>query len=191
MQLAHSYSLPCHVPCVADPGYMLGGHMGRHSIITALDGQPMATLDDVCDFFAATKDGDEVVCTFHEIDSPMVPKQCCVPFSRSWFGVYRRECQGIAGKWSRIDIPDPGLEKQDPPSSPQTRQISSHQQGSNNAERTLAPSLVTVDCARPFAINGIRGTRCELPRVTQHRKAAALTARLADVLDALQIGARG
>ena len=67
--------------------------------------QPMATLDDVCRFFAAAEDGHEVVCTFHEINSPMVPKQCCVPFSRDWFGVYRRECEGIAGKWIRRDIP--------------------------------------------------------------------------------------
>ncbi len=135
---------------VANPGYVLGtAAIPRGSIITALDGQPMAHLDDLERALAGIADGQRASVRFISFDDPQNEKLRIIQINRNWFPSQRCKRNDSTGLW-----PCRELAIAPPAPQPTPRSTTFTPSGDRRADK-VAPSLVLVNFDMPYTVSGV------------------------------------
>jgi pro-apoptotic serine protease NMA111 len=149
-QQARSLNVPIRGVYVANGGYTLDtAAVPAGAVITALDGQPVANLDEFEQVLSSLADGELANVRYFSFDSPTVEELHVMRMDRSWFPSQHCVRDDTVGLWPCRDLaPGPEGAEVEPQS---TTFVS-------NGDRrisTLAPSLVLVEFDIPYPVSGV------------------------------------
>ncbi len=141
-------------PYVASSGYMLAaGGVPSRTVITAIGGQPVFSLDDAQAAFEALPDGARVPVRFFDLAEPNAEQVAVVTMDRRWFPMQRCTWDPATGGWPCTKSPQP-------PPAPAARPASTtFPREENRIEERLAPSMVLITDEIPLRAEGVYGTR--------------------------------
>ena len=135
---------------VANPGYVLGtAAIPRGSVITALDGAPMADLNDLETALATIADGERASVRFISFDDPQNEKLRIITIDRSWFPSQRCQRDDATGFWPCRPLAAGPAAK-----ATMARSTTFTPSGDRRADK-VAPSLVLVNFDMPYTISGV------------------------------------
>lgn len=137
---------------VAATGYMFSrAEIPWKSVITAVDGKPVSSLEAFEEQLAALPDGARVSVRYFDLENPKSEAMAIVTIDRRWFPMQRCVRDDATGTWPCTPSPAPAALSE------------IHSVGTTFSEdgpkpaRKLAPSLVMVDFSIPFRIDGVHG----------------------------------
>jgi S1-C subfamily serine protease len=135
---------------VADPGYVFGtGAIPRASLVTEVDGVPIADLDDFEDVLIGLPEGSQVSVRFVSFDDPRNERQRFITNNRNWFRAARCRKDDELGIWPCVELPPAKrLESLEPET------VSFPSVGERHIE-AIAPSLVLVNFSMPYTVSGV------------------------------------
>jgi S1-C subfamily serine protease len=153
-QQARNHSVPVGGVFVAEPGYMLSrSRVPRRAVITAIDGKAVATLADFERVVATIPEDERVTLRYFQLANPRTTAVAVVRMSRRWFPMRLCTRNDETGRWPCVDSPP------SPPAvalAPATTQLAVD---GDRALETLAPSIVAVDYAIPYRLDGVHDSR--------------------------------
>lgn len=135
---------------VAAPGYVLGrAGLPSSSVIEALNGQPVANVDDFEAVLATLADQQEASVRYVTLDEPGNVQQAIMRMDRRWYPAERCTWDDSSGEWPcRALANGPAAEPRPPVS---TQFVA---QADKSLER-IARSLVLVNFDMPYSFSGI------------------------------------
>jgi S1-C subfamily serine protease len=149
-QMARHFNLPVRGAYVANPGYVFGAAgVPRGAVITAVNGQPVAGIDDLQAAIAGLGDGDRTTVRYSTLDDPNGSQLRSVRMDRRWFPAQRCRRNDAAGTWdcARLDAgPDPK------PVAPGATRFAVP---ADARLAKIAPSLVLVSYDMPYSVAGV------------------------------------
>jgi len=152
-QQARNHAVPARGVYLASRGYSFerAGVRSR-VVITEVDGEPVADLDDFERLVSDRADGARVPLRYFPLFAPRSSEVAVVTVDRRWFPMRRCDRDDAVGLWMCRPSRDPPAPEPWPPAS-----TGIAVDGSRPA-RALAPSLVMVDFDIPFRIDGVAGS---------------------------------
>lgn len=153
-QQARNRGVPVQGLFVATAGYSLTrAGMSRGAVITAVDGQPVGTLDEFEQHWASLPDGANVALRFFDLAQPTAQSLALASVDRLWYPMARCVRNDAIGSWPCRPSPAAPARKAPPAASTTFRDDLARPM------RDLAPSLVMVEFEVPFRIDGIHADR--------------------------------
>lgn len=150
LQMARHFNRPAAGVYVANPGYMLANAgVPRAAVITAIDDQPVASLDQLEAVLATLADQQQAVVRFHVLEDPGTGKLRVMRMDRRWFPARRCRRDDASGIW-----PCRTLAEGPQPAAREVRSTRFAEQSSERIRR-LAASLVMVSFDMPYTISGV------------------------------------
>ena len=149
-QMARHFNLPVKGAYVAHPGYVLAAAgVPRGAVITAVNGDEIATVDDFAKALEKFGDGDRAAMRFSTMDDPNGSQLRSVRIDRRWFPAHRCARNDQSGLWDCVDLPAG--------TAPKPLQAGSTTFGKPADPRAarLAASLVGVGFDMPYSVSGI------------------------------------
>ncbi len=147
---ARHYYRPAKGIYVASPGYVFGSAaIPRASIIRAIDGKRVETLDDLQHVLEALPEGAQVSVRFIEFDDPQVVKERIITNNRSWFPAERCKRDDSTGLWPCTPLAAA------PPQQPLTPETTTFPPEKDPILKRIAPSLVLVNFSMPYTVSGV------------------------------------
>ncbi|HTW37315.1 MAG TPA: trypsin-like peptidase domain-containing protein [Steroidobacteraceae bacterium] len=149
-QQARDFNVPVRGAYVASPGYVFGSAgVPRGAVITAVDSQPVATVEDMERVIAKLGDGDRGTVRYFTIEEPNGSNLRSFRMDRRWFPARYCKRNDREGIWDCTDVA---------PAAP-TQEV---KDGSTEFPRysdprlqRLAPSLVLVNYDMPYSVSGV------------------------------------
>ena len=116
-QLARNYSVPAGGVYTASPGYMLSqAGVPRGAVITAVDGNPVETLEGFEKVLAAVPEGERVTLRYFLLGNPRSEDVAVIRVSRRWFGMQLCTRDDSTGHWPcQESAPAPPRRRWSPP----------------------------------------------------------------------------
>ena len=155
-QLARNYSVPVGGVYTASPGYMLSrAGVPRGAVITAVDGEPVPTLEAFEEVLAGVPEGAKVTLRYFLLRNPRTQNVAVIHVSRRWFGMQMCTRDDASGHWpcrASSDAPPAVALK------PATTNV--EVEGDRPLEK-VAPSMVAVEYDVPYRLDGVHGERFE------------------------------
>ncbi|MGB1274553.1 MAG: PDZ domain-containing protein, partial [Nannocystaceae bacterium] len=204
-QRARTHQVPLHGVYVANKGYVFAdGEIDRGSIITAINGTPTPTLAHAIPLVTQLAHGESATLRFFNLDSPPRKRVATITMDRQWFRMQRSQLDPASGRWVATPCADPSppptpveppapnasqTTKRDPgPASEIPREtdkktpeeISEAESAAelDARQRRLARSLVAVEFAIPFKVDGVHGSRFHgAGLILDHQKGLLVTSR--------------
>ncbi len=147
---ARHYYRPAKGIFVASPGYVFGSAaIPRASIITAIDGKPVETIDGLEHVLESLPEGAQVSTRFIEFDDPQVEKERIITNNRSWFPAERCKRDDSTGVWPCMPLAAA------PPPRPLTPESTTFPPEKDPILARIAPSLVLVNFSMPYTVSGV------------------------------------
>lgn len=138
---------------VAAGGYMLNSAgIGVRAVITAIDEDPVYSLDDAQQALAALPDGAQVPIRWYDLGEPRAERTGVLTMDRRWFPMRRCTWEAKSGAWPCEELPEPAATATPTPVS------TTFPRAQTRLERKLAPSLVSVSFRIPFRVEGAYGS---------------------------------
>lgn len=135
---------------VADPGYVFGtAGVPRMAVITEMDGQPIAGIDDLEAALDQLADGQKTALRFFTMEDPVRTQQAIVRMDRRWFPAMR--CKRIPpnGEWPCVPL------AAGPAAAPQTVTSAQYPAQPDRSLQKIAQSLVLVQFDMPYVFSGV------------------------------------
>ena len=153
-QQARNHSVPVGGVYVASPGYMLSrAGIDKGSVISHVNGAPVATLEDFERAMAGVADGQRVPLRYFPLRNPRTSGVAVVRGSRTWFSMQLCVRDDRTGRWPCVQSPPASAAA--PPRAATTR----FESAGDRAQRALSRSLVLVDVDIPYRLDGVHGDR--------------------------------
>jgi S1-C subfamily serine protease len=149
-QMARHMNVPVQGVFVANPGYSLGAAgVPRGAVISAVSGQPVATLDDFERIVEQLPDGARTSVRYSTLDDPTGSQMRLMRMDRRWFPA--RDCtrDDATGEWDCRDLAPP------PPASAPAPARTSFAPTGDALVDGVTPSLVLVNFDMPFSVAGV------------------------------------
>jgi S1-C subfamily serine protease len=135
---------------VANPGYALGAAgVPRGAVIEAVDGAPVATLDQFEAAMAALPDGGRAALRYRTLDDPRGTQTRVMRMDRRWFPARHCVRDDATGYWPCRELAEA------PPAPPAAPARTSFAATGDRVADRLAPSLVLVNFDMPFSVAGV------------------------------------
>ncbi len=149
-QQARHYNLAANGVYVANPGYILSrAGIPRGAVVTEMDGEPIANLDDFEAALAALADGERTLVRYVTMESPRNSTVRLLEMDRVWFPARRCARDDALGIWPCRDLaPGPEAEPREAGSTRLTKY-------NDPVVRAIAPSLVVVTFDLPYTVSGV------------------------------------
>lgn len=149
-QQARHFNMPVRGAYIANPGYVFSAAgVPRGAVIVALDGRPIASVEDFEAAVRGLADGQRAAVRYFTIEDPNGSQLRPVRIDRRWFPARKCRRDDVSGLWPCEDLPAP----------PAPRAAAG---GSTTFPRYdeprvagIAPSLVRVDFDMPYSISGV------------------------------------
>ncbi len=149
-QQARHLNAPIRGVYVANPGYVLSvAGVPRGSVISDVNGTPVATLEEFEAVVAKLKQGENATLRFLTIDDPKALKTAVMRMDRWWFAAKHCVRDDNVGVWPCKAWEDDGVAS--PPEPASTRFAKSADPLLNK----LAPSMVLVNFDMPYPVSGV------------------------------------
>jgi S1-C subfamily serine protease len=149
-QQARHYYRPVSGVFVANPGYVFGtGAIPRGSLITSIDGTPVANLDEFEAVLVGLLDGQQVSVRFVPFDDPSNERQRFITNNRSWYPAARCKKDDEIGLWPCTALPDAQ------PLETFRSETITFPTAAERHTRAIAPSLVLVNFSMPYTVSGV------------------------------------
>ena len=149
-QQARHFYRPVSGVYVANPGYVFGtAAIPRASIITEIDREPIADLDDLEQSLDEIPVGAQVSVRFVTFDDPSSEKQRLITNDRDWFPAMRCRRDDTTGEWPCRDLPPPPAVADLEP-----QQTTFPREGERHVQ-AITPSLVLVNFSMPYTVSGV------------------------------------
>ena len=153
-QQARHFNRPAEGVFVANAGFALSGaDIPRGSVIIAIEGEPVRTLDDLERVLATKADQQRFAVRFVTSEEPGSSRVRVVRMDRRWFPAVRCQRDDSLGEWPCRALaggPDTA------PPEGGTARIVTH---TDPRLRRIAPSLVLVNFEMPYTISGVSEQR--------------------------------
>ncbi len=151
---ARNNSVPVEGVYVASAGYMLSrAGVPRRSVITEVDGEPVAGIEDFERALAAVPEGGHMTLRYFRLRNPKAVSVGVIRVARQWFDMRHCTRDDTTGRWPCTASPE--APPADPLKSASTR---FHAEG-DRALEILEPSLVVVDYDIPYLLDGVHADR--------------------------------
>lgn len=151
---ARNHSVPVKGVYVAATGYALTeGGIPEGAILTAIDGLPVSTLEEVEAALAAHPHGARVPVRYFPIQDPRQDQVAVIQVDRLWFPMQRCVRDDLTGGWPCTPSPAPSK-----PLAEAAGEASFVRSG-GRAQRRLSRSLVMVEYRVPYRTEGVSSTR--------------------------------
>ncbi len=135
---------------VAAPGYVLAkAGLPADSVIEAVDGQPVNSLDDFAAVLAGLADGQKATLRYYTLDEPATVQQSVMRMDRRWYPAMRCVLDRASGEWPCDDLP-PG-----PLLPPQQPVNANFVPQPDRALQKISESLVLVNFDMPYSYSGV------------------------------------
>jgi S1-C subfamily serine protease len=149
-QAARHLNVPIQGVYVANPGYLFGAAaVPRGALLTAMNGVPLTSLDDLEQVLEGLGDGDRATVRFITLDDSRNTQLRPVHMDRRWFPARRCHRDDSTGLWPCRELA-PGK----PPVAATGASTTYARTGDVRADR-LAPSLVSVAFDMPYSVSGV------------------------------------
>ncbi|HVY67233.1 MAG TPA: trypsin-like peptidase domain-containing protein [Gammaproteobacteria bacterium] len=150
-QQARHFYRPVSGVYVANPGYVFGkAAIPRASIVTAIDGKPVADLNDFERVIESVPADSQMTVRFVTFDEPQSERQRIVRNDRSWFPARRCHRDDSQGIWPCVAL------AASPPPEPLVPSAGTTfpRQGEKHVQ-AISPSLVLVNFDMPYTVSGV------------------------------------
>ncbi|HLW74155.1 MAG TPA: trypsin-like peptidase domain-containing protein, partial [Gammaproteobacteria bacterium] len=152
-QVARGFNVPVRGVYVANPGYVFGtAGIQRAAVITELENQPVADLDDFQKVLEGLPDGAHAQVRFFNLSNRKQSVLGIITVDRRWFPADRCRYDAASGNWPCTDLPPP------PAGTPDAPVTVSYPHYDDAAMNKLAPSLVFVKFDMPYPVDGVAET---------------------------------
>ncbi len=149
-QQARHYNRSASGVYVANPGYLLSrAAIPRGAVITEMDGEPIADLDDFEAALDELADGDRALVRYVNMENPQNSIVRLLEMDRVWFPVRRCVRDDDTGFWPCREL-GKGPSPKEPPSG--STSFTNH---GDPLLDTIAPSLVIVSFDMPYTLSGV------------------------------------
>jgi len=153
-QRARNPQVPLRGVYIANAGYLLSPlELERGAVLLAIAGQPTPDLAAAEAILASLPGGAKVPVRYYDLEAPTRERVAVITMDRRWFGMGRRARNDATGLWPttpRLETP--------PPTHPEPTTTTFPRSDDPRIQR-LVPSLVTVDVAIPYKIDGVHNIR--------------------------------
>ncbi|MBL9105430.1 MAG: trypsin-like peptidase domain-containing protein [Myxococcales bacterium] len=153
-QRARNPQVPLVGVYVANAGYMLAPlELERGAVIRSIGGKPTPDLAAAEALLSALPDGTKTTVRYYDLEAPTRERVAVITMDRRWFAMSRADRDDATGLWTprALALPPPP-----PPPQPTT---TSFPRSDDPRIQRLMPSLVTVDAAIPYKIDGVHNIR--------------------------------
>ncbi len=155
-QMARNYSVPVGGVYVADPGYLFSrADVPRGAVITAVDGQPVDTLESFEQALAAVPEGGRATIRYFILGNRRTDNVAVLQVSRRWFPMKLCRRDDGSGRWPCV------ASAAAPPPEPRRVATTDITVNGDRPLETVAPSLVAVECDVPYRLDGVHHDRFE------------------------------
>ncbi len=153
-QMARGHGVPMRGIYVASAGYMFSrAGVPSGVVITEVDGQPVASLDEFSRLFERFPADSRVTVRYFHLKDPRTERVAVVRVDRRWFPMRHCVRADPSGRW-------PCQAAADPPPAPAPRPAATtFPREDERPARVLAASLVMVQFDVPFRVEGVHGDR--------------------------------
>ncbi|HEY7673006.1 MAG TPA: trypsin-like peptidase domain-containing protein [Gammaproteobacteria bacterium] len=149
-QQARHFYRPISGIYVANPGYVFGtAAIPRASLITEIDREPVANLDDLQRVLERIPQGAQVSVRFVMFDDPQSEKQSIIVNESEWFPSARCKRDDASGEW-----PCKPLTLSARVAEPEPQETTIPVEGERQVQR-IRPSLVLVNFSMPYTVSGV------------------------------------
>jgi S1-C subfamily serine protease len=149
-QMAQHMNVPIAGVYVANPGYMFSSAgIPRASVLTELNGRPLADVDDALAEFSTLGHGQRVTVRYFTMEETRSPQLTSLRIDRRWFPARHCVRDDSLGRWPCEDVP--AGPDAPPPESGSTR----FTRTGGRLVDSLAPSLVLVEFNMPYSVSGV------------------------------------
>ena len=151
-QQARHFNVPLNTIYVAQPGYFLGlASIENGSILREINGQPLATLDDVEQALSALGHEDVAQLRYSTPRNPRANQLRSARASRNWFAAERCRQGETSQEWSCRPL------QSAPPASPPEPRMTQPRRFDDSRLRRIASSLVHVRFDMPYVVSAVNG----------------------------------
>ncbi|MEC7985024.1 MAG: trypsin-like peptidase domain-containing protein, partial [Myxococcota bacterium] len=151
-QMARHYNVPIQGVFIANDGYCFDvGGVKRKAVLTAVNGVRLESIEQFWSIIKAQEDGVDLDVEFYYLSDRLRVLHTAVPWSLKWFPTIRWTRNDTTGIWDKEEVPRT-IQK-----STVSSESPSYSKWDKRLERTLAPSLVTVDFKIPYLVEGVYG----------------------------------
>ncbi len=153
-QRARNPQVPLRGVYVASAGYMFAPlELERGAVILAIAGRPTPDLATAEQILLSLPHGARAPIRYYDLEAPTRERVAVITMNRRWFATSRSTRDDATGLWPAIPGPPP------PPSPPQEPTTISFPRSEDPRIARLVPSMVTVDAAIPYKIDGVHAIR--------------------------------
>ena len=149
-QMARHLNSPVRGVFVANPGYALGAAgVPRGAVVTSLDGQQVATLQDFERVVSELPDGRLAAIRYFTLDDPKGSETRVMRMDWRWFPVRHCRRDDSSGYWPCQELPEP------PPAARAQPARTTFAGTGDDASDGIAASLALVHFDMPFSVAGV------------------------------------
>lgn len=196
-QRARAHQVPLHGVYVANRGYLFADvDIDRGSVLRAINGQPTPTLAHAIPLLEPLRHGQSAMVRYINLDAPLRERVATITMDRLWNRMQRSVLEPATGLWRSTPSPEPaavdgkndantsspaGTAAPDESAKSQVVDAStntSEQPADDDQTPDLGRSLVAVEFAIPFKIDGVHGSRFRGAGVVlDHQRGILVTSR--------------
>lgn len=135
---------------VASPGYVLStAGLPAYSVIEAVDGRPVNTLDEFERVLGELADGQKATLRYYTLDEPTTARQSIMRMDRRWYPTMRCVLDNATGDWPCTELAaGPEAVPLEPVSARFVKQP-------DRALQRISESLVLVNFDMPYSFSGV------------------------------------
>jgi pro-apoptotic serine protease NMA111 len=149
-QQARDFNVPVRGVYVANPGYVFGSAgVPRGAVISAVDSQPVETVEDMQKVIATLGDGDRATVRYFTIEEPNGSNLRSFRMDRRWFPARYCKRNDQAGIWDCTDVASAA------PTQAVKGGSTEFPHYADPRSQRLASSLVLVNYDMPYSVSGV------------------------------------
>ncbi|MBK9758231.1 MAG: trypsin-like peptidase domain-containing protein [Nannocystis sp.] len=152
-QRARNPQVPLRGAYLASAGYMFAPLELERAVILAIAGRPTPDLATATEILQSLPHGARATVRYYDLEAPTRERVAVITIDRRWFAMTHHTRDDATGLWPGTACPPP------PPAPPPQPTTISFPHSDDPRIAGLLPSLVTVDAAIPYKIDGVHAIR--------------------------------
>ena len=152
-QRARNPQLPLRGAYLASAGYMFAPLDLERAVILTIAGRPTPNLAAATEILLTLPHGARATVRYYDLEAPTRERVAVITVDRRWFAMVHHTRDDATGLWPATVLPPP------PPPVPPVPTTIAFPHSDDPRIARLLPSLVTVDAAIPYKIDGVHAIR--------------------------------